>query len=136
MSAFRHPLPVVSTPARTVEAVLYQDSKGGSVDDNLVSRPNLPPAYPGVTVAFKLDQAVTFIHKWGPSPTTADADLVIINGTSATGETAAANAFFSRLCWLQPGRNRISILAGGTAPTAASVAVELYSGPVPFVGIV
>ena len=136
MSAFRHPRPAVSSPGSGATVVLYEDSKGGSVDDNLVPRPNLPPSYTGVTVAFRWDQAVTVLQKWGPSPTTADSSLVTINGATATGEIAAANTFFSRLIWFQPGRNVIAVQAGGTAPTASTAAVELYSGPMPFVGIV
>ena len=134
--SYNHPHVAVDSPGQSADKLVWQDSKGDSVDVDYVPRPNIGSPYTGLTVAFKFDQAVTFIQKWGPLPTTADSDLVIINGASATGETASANTFFSRLVWLQPGRNRISVLAGGTAPTAAKIALSLYSGPLPFVGIV
>jgi hypothetical protein len=101
----------------------------------LAPRQNIGSPYTAVIVAFKFDQAVTFLQKWGPTSQTLDAAMVTINGTAGAGETAAANTFFSRMCFLLPGRNRISIQAGGTGPTATTVAVELYSGPMPFEGI-
>jgi hypothetical protein len=135
--SYRHPQTPIASPGSSLEVVVYQDSAGVSPDVSLApARPNQGSPYTGVTVAFKLDQEVTFLQKWGPTPTTADSNMVTINGASAAGETAAANVFFTRLVWLQPGRNRLSIQAGGTGPTAANIAVELYSGPMPFVGTV
>ena len=137
MHPYRHPQTPVDSPSSGLEKVIYQDSTGLGPNVTLAPpRPNIPSYVTGVYVAFKFDQAVTFVQKWGPSPQTLDADLVIINGSSATGETAVANTFFSRLVMLQPGRNRLSIVAGATGPTATTVAFELYSGPLPFQGIV
>jgi hypothetical protein len=137
MSApYRHPQAPIATPGNSLEKVLYQDSNGLAPDVTLAPRQQIGSPYTAVVVAFKCDQAMTFLQKWGPCSQTTDANMVTINGTAAAGETAAANTFFSRLVWLQPGRNRISILAGVTGPTATTVAVELYSGPMPFQGVV
>ena len=137
MHPYRHPQTAIASPGNGAEKVIYQDSTGLGPDVTLAPpRPNIPSYVTGIYVAFQFDHDVTFVQKWGPSPQTLDANLVIINGASATGETAAANTFFSRLIMLQPGRNRISIVAGATGPTATTVAFELYSGPLPFQGIV
>ena len=122
----RHPRSAVATPGSNAEVVVYQDSTGTA---NPPSK-DLGSPYCWVTVAFKLDQDVTLLHKWGPTVTTLDAALVTINGPAQAGEVAsAANGYFQRSIRLQPGRNRISVLAGATPPTASVIALELNSSP-------
>lgn len=127
MRPYRHPRPpvAVSTVA-AAETLLYQDSDGTTAAPSQ----NLSIPYCWVKVGMKLSQDVTLIHKWGPKVDTADADLVVINGSAGAGETVDHTAaYFQRAIQLQPGRNRISIVNGGTPPAAAFVAVELNSFP-------
>ena len=126
MENHRHPRAPVATTTANQSVVLYQDSDGTTAPPD----PNLAPSYVWCTVAMSLSQDVVLKHYWGPTLTTADAALVIINGATVTGETLAASAGFNqRSIRLQPGRNRIVLTMGGTAPTAAFVAVELNSYP-------
>lgn len=127
MQYTRHPRAEVSGPTgANQEVLIYQDSDGTTV----APAPNAASPYSKIVVPMKFDQDVTFLHKWGPTPTTADGDLVTINGTTQTGETATAAAgwqvFEARL---YPGRNRFSVKAGATPPSAAQVAWELSSYP-------
>lgn len=87
-------------------------------------RPAPAPSDVSVTVAFQLDQPVTYIHQWAPQRDAADSALVIVNGDSQTGEVAAANEFFRRKELLSPGRDVIYVLMGTPAPTANYIAVE------------
>jgi hypothetical protein len=98
--------------------VVFDDTQSGN------GSPAPAPSYSHVTVSFKLDQAVTFIVKWAPERDAADSALLIINGSTETGEVAAANVFFSRDVVLRPGRNKIYVLMGTPAPTANFIAAE------------
>jgi hypothetical protein len=119
----------VAAPTTGSNVVLYQDSDGTTAPPSM----NLASPYTHVTVGMKLDQDVTLVHQWGPTVLTPNASLVIINGTAGAGETVAATAaYFQRSIRLQPGRNRISLVNGATAPTANHVAIELNS----FAGII
>lgn len=123
MQNFRHQQPPIASPGNSAEVVLYQDSTG------TLPTKTFDTSYTEFDVAMKLDRDVTLIHKWGPTVDTIDSNLVIINGASSTGETVTGGAFFNKTMQLFPGRNRISVVAGGTAPTAAMIATALYSGP-------
>jgi hypothetical protein len=126
MERHRHPRAPVWTTTANLSVTLYQDSDGTTNPPD----PNLAPSYVWCTVGFKLSQDVVLKHYWGPTLTTADADMVIINGATGTGETMAASAAYNqRSLRLQPGRNKIVLTMGGTAPTLAQVAVELNSYP-------
>lgn len=114
------------TPGSEAEVVLFQDSDG--VTPNGCGR-ELFGSWTEFDLALKLDQAVTVIHKWGPTLDTADEDMAIINGTTYTGETAASGVFFERTFQHHPGRNRISVVAGVTPPTATKIACCYYTGP-------
>lgn len=105
-----------STAGQSV--IVYDDTITGH------GRPGPAPSDVSVTVAFQLDQEVTFIVKWAPERDAGDASLVIVNGATQTGEAASANAFFRRNVVLSPGRNQISVLMGTPAPTANYIGVE------------
>lgn len=114
-----------ATGTAGVDVLIWQDTNGTAPPRNVPSC-----SYSSIKVSFRLDQAVTFIHKWGPTPDTADGDLVIINGPAQAGEAAALSTFFERTTVLSPGRNRFSVLMGTPAPTASKIAYELndYDG--------
>lgn len=114
------------TPTAGQEVVLWQDSDGTTLTGG---RPELYGKWTELDVACWVDQPVTLVHKWGPTLTTTDANLKIINGATFTGETIAASTFFSRTLQHHPGRNRISIVAGTPAPTATKIACCNYDGP-------
>jgi hypothetical protein len=121
----RHRKEAISTGANGADVLIYQDTNGVTPPRNVPST-----SYSSIKVALRLDQDVTYLHKWGPTPDTVDDDLVIINGPLQAGEVAAASTFFERTTILFPGRNRISVTMGAPAPTASKIAFELndYDG--------
>ena len=125
MQNYRHEF-AKDTPTAAAEVVLFQDSDGVSLTGG---RPELYGSWTELDVALLVDQNVTLIHKWGPTLTTADADMEIINGATYTGETVTKDIFFERTLQHHPGRNRISIVAGTPAPTATKIACCRYDGP-------
>lgn len=125
MEKHRHPRAPVLTTTAGATVNLYQDSDGTTAP----SDPNLAPSYVWCVISGKLDQEVTLVHRWGATLTTADESLVIINGPTQAGETLAADTWFERAIRLMPGRNKIDLVLGTPAPTAAYVAVELNSYP-------
>ena len=120
MDQTRHPIAPVATPGASESVTLYQDGDGTAV----VGNTSLRAAYTGVRVAFYLDQAVTLTLKWGPTLTTTDANLVTADTVSCTAST-----WYGFVIALQPGRNKIVLTAGGTAPTASFIAVEYSDWP-------
>lgn len=123
MQNYRHALPPIATPGSNAEVVIFQDGDGTTPSVTFQT------SYTELDVAMKLSQDVTLIHKWGPTLTTADGSMAIINGATSTGETVTGGAFFNKTLQLFPGRNRISVVAGVTPPTATYIASALYSGP-------
>ena len=131
MDQYRHEKKAVTvSPSATTEVLIYQDCDGTTVEPS----PNSGGRYSWVTLGMRLDQDVTLIHRWGPTKMTADADLVIINGTTGTGETMDHTlAYEARNIKFLPGRNKISVKTSGTPPTVNGksnvVAYELNSYP-------
>ena len=97
-------------------------------DDRQLSLPAGLPSTAWIIVAANLDQTCTVYHEWAPDRDAADAALVIMNG-NGTGDSASTR--FVQKYRRLPGRNRISIVATGSAPTATKVAVEedTFDGP-------
>lgn len=123
MNPHRHPLS--STPLGDAFPTLAAGETVTIYDDKVsTQRPGPAPADVSVNVSLQLDQAVTFIVKWAPQRDAEDTDLVIVNGTTQTGEVAAANTFFRRNVILSPGRNKIEVLMGTPAPTANYISAE------------
>lgn len=127
MDRYKHPQTPKASPGANAEVVIFQTSDGTSAP----VRDNVGGNYTAVTLAFLLSQSVTVLHKWGPTSTTADGAMVTVNGS---GDGVVAGTFFRKTYQIGPGRDRISVVAGSNAPAAASIAWELYSGPVPFSG--
>ena len=129
MERYRHPqTPVDSPAAGNAEVTIYQDSDGTSAATH--SSPG--GGYTAVSFGLYLSQAVTVYHKWGPDAMTTDANLQVLNG-SGSGETVNANTFFSKEFKLHPGRNKITVKAGATPPTATVIPRDFYAGPALFV---
>lgn len=126
MSQYRRRIPPIATPAGATGTVDIHDDSDSTGMPHAAS---VGPKACWITVSFKLDQAVTLIHKWAPDPKAADSALLIINGLTETGEVAAANAFFQRSIRFQPGRNKIYVLNNGAAPTANKIAAEYNDYP-------
>ena len=126
MQNARHVRLPVATPGTSATVLLYQDSDGTTATPAQA----VGISYCWYRFAMYLDQDVTFTHKWGPTLTTADADLKTIQT-----ETLVKNNLNERYVHLLPGRNKITLTAGETAPTATVVAGELISFPGAVTGI-
>jgi|WetSurMetagenome_2_1015567.scaffolds.fasta_scaffold181826_2 hypothetical protein len=98
--------------------ILFDDGQAGN------GSPAPAPSYSHVVMACLLDEDVTLLIQWAPDRNAADAALVTING-SGSGETIAGDAFYSKRIPLWPGRNKISVLMGTTAPTSSLIAAEV-----------
>ena len=127
MSQYRHPQKTQFATAGSGATVILHDDVDAS------GMPKAQFGGPGmcwITVALKLDQDVTLVHKWAPLANSPNSALVTINGITQTGEVAAtASGFFQRSLRFQPGRNQISVVMGGTAPTANFIGVEYNDYP-------
>lgn len=97
----------------TYRVVLYEDQK--------IGLPAPIPSTAWIIVAANLDQTCTVYHEWAPDRDADDSALVIMN---ANGVGDSAGLRFSEKYRRLPGRNRVSIVAPGTAPTATKLAVE------------
>lgn len=116
----RHYKEAVATSTAGQEVVIWQNTNGTTPPRNVPSG-----SYRSIIVRCWVDQPITLLHKWGPTPDTADGTLKTINGPAQAGETVAASSFFEREIRLGPGRDRISALMGTPAPTATFIAYEL-----------
>jgi len=119
----RRPQPTKATSTAGQTVIIYDSKKQFAA-----SMPTLE-SFTHVRMSMLLDQATTFVVKWAPERDADDSALAIINGASQTGDTAAAGAFFARTVELYPGRIQISVVMGGTAPTANKIAWELNTFP-------
>lgn len=125
MQNYQHQF-VKDTPAAGEgEVVLWQTSASAEAP----VRPEVYPSQTEFDIACIVSQNMTLLHKWGPTLDTADAAMTTINGTTGTGETITASAFYFKTLQLPPGRNRISVVAGVTPPTATKLACSTYTGP-------
>jgi hypothetical protein len=120
---FRHPQDPIATPAVGATAATIWD-------DGKLTRDTAAPGKSAqwVIVACLLSQGATLIHWWAPRTDSPDSDLVNISSAD-TSFAITGGAFFQKAVKLRPGRNRLTVLAGATPPTATWIASEISYWP-------
>lgn len=118
----RHQYKTIASATATNSAVLWDDGTSA------VGKPDVAPCFSHLRACLYVDQQVLVTHQWAPARDAADGALK----TFGTPATVSASTVTALKFALQPGRNRIIVTSGATAPTATFYARELedFSGAI------